>query len=68
MGLDDEQRQFDEVLRALVAEFDGRLPQAQVEASFAEIVRDFEAAPIRGFVPVLAQRRTREQLRQTAGG
>ena len=68
MGLDDEQRQFDEVLRALVAEFAGRLSTEEVSARFAAIVRDFETAPIRGFVPVLAQRRTREQLRQTTGG
>lgn len=68
MGLEDEQRQFDEVLRALVAEFAGRLSTEEVAARFAAIVRDFEAAPIRGFVPVLAQRRTREELRQTAGG
>ena len=68
MGLEDEQRQFDEVLRALVAEFAGRLSQEEVSARFAEIVGDFDTAPIRGFVPVLAQRRTREQLRQSAGG
>ena len=68
MGLDDEQRQFDEVLRALVAEFAGRLSQEEVSARFAEIVRDFDAAPIRGFVPVLAQRRARERLRETSGG
>ena len=68
MGLDDEQRHFDAALKALVDEFAGRLSQEEVSARFAEIVRVFEAAPIRGFVPVLAQRRTREQLRQTAGG
>ena len=67
MGADDERRHFDQALQALVEEFAGRLPQQQVEARFREIVRDFEAAPIRGFVPVLAQRRTRELLRESAG-
>ena len=68
MGLDDEQRQFDEVLRALVAEFAGRLSTEEASSPFAQIVRDFETAPIRGLVRVLVQRRTREQLRESTGG
>lgn len=63
MGLEDEQRQLDAARAALVSEFAGRLPEGEVAARFADIVREFEAAPIRGFVPVLAQRRARERLR-----
>ncbi len=60
---EDEQRQLDSARDALVSEFEGRLPAAAVSERFAAIVREFDAAPIRGFVPVLAQRRTRERLR-----
>ena len=63
MGLEDEQRQLDSARAALVSEFEGRLPADQVAGRFADIVREFDAAPIRGFVPVLAQRKTRERLR-----
>lgn len=63
MGLEDEQRQLDAARAALVSEFEGRLPADQVDARFGEIVREFETAPVRGFVPVLAQRKARERLR-----
>ena len=63
MGLEDEQRQLDAARAALVTEFAGRLPESEVAERFGDIVREFETAPIRGFVPVLAQRRTRERLR-----
>ena len=63
MGLEDEQRQLDAARAALVSEFAGRLPETEVADRFSDIVREFEAAPIRGFVPVLAQRKTRERLR-----
>ena len=63
MGLEDEQRQLDAARAALVSEFAGRLPESEVADRFADIVREFEAAPIRGFVPVLAQRKARESLR-----
>ena len=63
MGIQDEQRQLETARAALVSEFAGRLPADEVAGRFADIVREFEAAPIRGFVPVLAQRRTRERLR-----
>jgi hypothetical protein len=59
----DEQRQIEAAREALVAEFAGRLPAEEVGQRFAEMVHDFDAAPIRGFVPVLAQRRARERLR-----
>jgi hypothetical protein len=63
MSLEDEQRQLDSARQALVSEFEGRLPADEVTRRFADIVREFDAAPIRGFVPVLAQRKTRERLR-----
>ena len=63
MGLEDEQRQLDAARAALVNEFAGRLPESEVAARFADIVREFQSAPIRGFVPVLAQRKARERLR-----
>ncbi len=33
---------------------------------FAELVGQFEGAPVRGFVPVLVRRQLREQLRSSA--
>ena len=63
MSLEDEHRQLESARRALVAEFAGRVPAADVEARFAELVEEFHAAPVRSFVPVLVQRRVRERLR-----
>jgi hypothetical protein len=63
MSIEDEQRQLESARKALVSEFEGRLPEAEVAARFGEIVEEFESAPIRGFVPVLAQRKARERLR-----
>lgn len=63
MGLEDEQRQLDDARAALVSEFAGRLPESEVAERFGDIVCEFQAAPIRGFVPVLAQRKARERLR-----
>lgn len=63
MGIEDEQRQLDRARQALVEEFAGRLPADEVGARFAEIVAGFEGSPIRGFVPVLAQRQARQRLR-----
>jgi hypothetical protein len=63
MSIQDEQRQLESARRALVSEFAGRLPEDEVAARFAEILQEFETAPIRGFVPVLAQRKARERLR-----
>ena len=63
MGIEDEQRQLDRARQALVEEFAGRLPADEVSARFEEIVEGFQGSPIRGFVPVLAQRQTRQRLR-----
>lgn len=59
----DEQRQLEAARRDLVAEFADRVPEAEVTSRFDDIVRQFEDAPVRGFVPVLAGRMTRERLR-----
>jgi hypothetical protein len=66
VNVEDEQRQLDAACRDLVVEFGERLPESDVAARFSEIVRRFEEAPIRTFIPVLAQREARAQLRQLA--
>ncbi len=59
---DDEQRQLASARRDLVQEFSGRLPADEVGARFDAIVAEFEGAPVRTFVPVLARRRVRQVL------
>lgn len=63
----DEQRQLDHVRRELVSEFGDRLPTSEVEARFGAIVHEFDEAPVRTFVPVLARRRVRQQLLSAQG-
>ena len=63
---DDEKRQLDAAVRDLVAEFADRVPQPVVEARFQEILRSFDGAPVRSFVPVLAGRAARQRLRELA--
>ena len=66
MNPEDEVRQLESVQRALVAEFAESVPAEEVEHRFAALVAEFESAPVRSFVPVLVQRRTREALRTTS--
>ncbi len=66
MSAQDEARQLESARRALVAEFAGSVPAEAVEERFSTLVAEFESAPVRSFVPVLVQRRTRELLRSTA--
>ena len=61
---DDEQRQLASVSAELVREFGDRLSETEVQQHFAAIVSRFEGAPIRSFVPVLAQRSARLELRR----
>jgi len=61
MNQDDEQRQLESVRRDLVRQYD-RLAPEHVSARFDAIVAEFAGAPVRTFVPVLAQRRLREEL------
>ncbi|MCW2680996.1 MAG: hypothetical protein JWM62_2397 [Frankiales bacterium] len=63
MGIQDEQRQLEAARAALVSEFSGRLTEDEVAARLADILQEFEGAPIRGFIPVIAQRKARERLR-----
>ena len=63
MTIEDEQRQLESARRALVSEFAGRVPADEVERRFAELTAEFAGARVRGFVPVLVQRRARERLR-----
>lgn len=59
----DERRHLERVQADLQREF-ASLPIEVVHGRFAELVADFDAAPVRTFVPVLVQRRARESLRQ----
>ncbi len=62
--VDDEKRQLAHVCATLIREFADRLPAPEVERRFDETLHSFDDAPIRTFIPVLAARRTREELRE----
>jgi hypothetical protein len=64
---DDERRQLESARFDLVQEFQDRLSSDQVGARFDAIVADFDGAPVRSFVPVLARRRARRELSSTSG-
>lgn len=59
----DEQRHLQRIQEDLQREF-ASLPTEVVNRRFAQLVADFDEAPVRTFVPVLVQRRARESLRQ----
>jgi hypothetical protein len=63
----DERRQLQRVREHLVDEFGDRLSGEQVAERFADVVSRFDGAPVRTFVPVLASRAAREDLRRLAG-
>lgn len=63
---DDEERQLRSSSQQLVQLFAGHLPAQVVEERFAEMVLRFDGARVRTFVPVLAAKATREQLRATS--
>ena len=60
MSQNDELRQLESVRSELLREFAARAPD--VNARFDAIVQEFDGAPVRTFVPVLARRRLREEL------
>ena len=62
MTHDDEQRQLTAAREDLVREFSGRLDADAVGRRFTQVVAGFDGAPIRTFVPVLAQRLVRQEL------
>lgn len=63
----DEQRQLESARRDLVTEFQDRLPSDLVSSRFDEIVAEFDEAPVRTFVPVLARRRAQRDLSGSRG-
>ena len=65
MTREDEQRQLEHARRALVTEFAGQVEAAQVEQAFQHIVARYSHVPVRSFVPVLALRQARRDLRST---
>ena len=67
MTQDDERRQLAAACNDLVREFGERLSETDVMAQFERVVHEYDAAPIRAFIPVLAVRQARSQLRELAG-
>ena len=63
---DDERRQLESARLDLVHEFQDRLSSDQVGTRFDAIVAEFEGAPVRTFVPVLARRQARRELSTSA--
>ncbi|MFP5218625.1 MAG: three-helix bundle dimerization domain-containing protein [Actinomycetes bacterium] len=63
---EDERRQLQRACQDLVREFSGKLPADEVQARFEEIVHQYDDAPVRSFVPVLAGRAARQRLRELA--
>lgn len=60
----EERRHLAAVEKDLVAEFATELDEDTVVRRWSAIVREFDGAPIRDFVPVLARKRARQELRQ----
>ena len=60
----DEERQLARVREDLLREFGAQLSEQVVDAHFHALVARFDGAPVRTFVPVLAQRAARERLRE----
>lgn len=58
---DDESRQLQHLRQEMLREC-GDLPVEYVHALFDSVVADFDGAPVRTFVPVLARRRLRQEL------
>ena len=64
MQQDDEARQLARIRDELVTEFGAGLTAGVVEEQFGALVSAFDGAPVRAFVPVLAQRAARQRLRE----
>jgi hypothetical protein len=58
---DDERRQLERLRQEMLRER-GEFPVEHVNAAFDRVVADFDGAPVRTFVPVLARRRLRQEL------
>lgn len=66
MTNDDERRQIESLREEVLREYGQRLGEQSVTERFNAIVADFADAPVRTFVPLLAQRRARQELEQAA--
>lgn len=64
---DDEHRQIESLHAELLREYGEQLGAQAVTDRFHAIVAGFEDARVRTFVPLLAQRRVRQELREVAG-
>ena len=64
MEQQDEDRQLARIRDELVREFGAGVTAWVVEEQFRALVAAFDGAPVRAFVPVLAQRAARERLRE----
>jgi hypothetical protein len=60
----DEDRQLARVREELIREFGAGVSEQVVDEHFTALVAAFDGAPVRTFVPVLAQRAAREKLRE----
>lgn len=64
---DDERRQIESLRAEVLREYGQQLGERAVAERFNAIVADFDDARVRTFVPLLAQRRLHQELRQAAG-
>lgn len=58
----DDQAQLRHARESVMRKYVDLAEPADIGARFDEIVADFDGAPIRAYVPVLAERRLREVL------
>lgn len=65
VNTDDERRQIQSLRAQVLREYGEQLGAQGVGERFDAIVADFQNAPVRAFVPLLAQRRVRQELRGT---
>jgi hypothetical protein len=66
MTQDDEDRQIESLHEELLREYGPVLGEQTVSSRFAAIVAEFEGAPVRTFVPLLAERKVHQELRAAA--
>ncbi len=60
-GEDDESRQLQQLRHEMLSERSD-VPVEQVNVLFDAVVADFDGAPVRTFVPLLARKRLRQEL------
>ena len=62
----DEDRQLAATEQQLVREFGAVLGEERVRLDVQDVVRQFAAAPVRTYLPVLVLRQARQRLRSVA--